>query len=78
MAATRRKPLANETDQPPAFEPAAVIDLDELREAERDPYFKELLKEADEEGERAKRVKRERREEREVRERHGNGRPRAA
>jgi hypothetical protein len=34
------------------IEPAAVIDLDELREAERDPYFKEFLAEAEAVGER--------------------------
>ncbi|HTR72720.1 MAG TPA: hypothetical protein VMG80_03915 [Solirubrobacteraceae bacterium] len=40
---------------------AAVIDYDELVEAERDEYFIALLREAEEEGERAKRVRRRRR-----------------
>lgn len=58
MAATRRAPnptVGKATDKPPAFEPAAVIELEELRAAERDPRVKARLKKAVEEGERIER-----------------------
>ncbi len=55
MATARRASVVDDRHQPPAFEPAAEIELDELREAQRDPRIKALLKKAEEVGERVER-----------------------
>jgi hypothetical protein len=52
MAATRGAPAIDESDKLSRIEPAAEIELEQLRAAERNPEIKAFVQEAIAEGER--------------------------